>query len=75
MKKDKYKKYGEKELKEEYNKEKGKFKSSKTEKQLDVNEVVEGYVDNEEVSSHSMDIMNTHFCSVCREICPVPWMI
>ena len=46
MKKEKYKKqYGEKELKEE----KGKFKSSKVEKQLDINEVIEGFTDNEEV--------------------------
>lgn len=51
IKKEKYKKqYGEKELKEEYSKEKGKYKSSKTEKQLDINEVVEGFMDNEEVS-------------------------
>ena len=51
IKKEKYKKqYGEKESKEEYSKEKGKFKTSKAEKQLDMNEAIESYADNEEVS-------------------------
>jgi len=50
IKKEKYKKqYGEKELKEEYSKEKGKFKLSKSDKQLDMSEVIEGFTDNEEV--------------------------
>ena len=50
-KKEKYKRqYGEKDAKEECSsKEKGKFKSSKSEKQLDMNEVTESYTDNEEV--------------------------
>ena len=50
-KKEKYKKqYGEKDAKEEYSsKEKGKLKASKSEKQLDVNEVTENYTDIEEV--------------------------
>ena len=59
IKKEKYKKqYGEKELKEEYSKDKGKFKSSKTEKQLDINEVIEGFTDNEEVSLDGMTVVN-----------------
>lgn len=59
IKKEKYKKqYGEKEVKEEYNKDKGKFKSSKTEKQLDINEVIEGFTDNEEVSLDGMNVVS-----------------
>lgn len=65
IKKEKYKKqYGEKELKEEYSKDKGKFKSSKTEKQLDINEVIEGFTDNEEISMPStldeLDVKEKH---------------
>lgn len=51
MKKEKYKRqYVEKELKEEYSKEKGKYKSIKSEKQLNVNEAMEGFTDSDDVS-------------------------
>ena len=59
VKKEKYKRqYGEKESKEEHSKEKGKLKSSKTEKQPDMNEAIEDFTDNEEVSLNcSMNVV------------------
>ena len=63
VKKEKYKKqYGEKDPKEEYIKEKGKFKSSKTEKQLDMNEVVESFTDTEEVG---LNCVRMYVCYTC----------
>ena len=59
VKKEKHKRqYGEKESKEEHSKEKGKLKSSKTEKQPDMNEAIEDFTDNEEVSLNcSMNVV------------------